>query len=47
MDVPTLSSSAVAKAIKPFRKHHDSEVSALASELFKSWKAVAAAAGVQ
>ena len=47
MDVPTLRTSGVAKAVKPFRKHSNAEVAALASKLFKSWKAVAAAAGVQ
>lgn len=47
MDVPTLSSSGIAKAVKPFRKHSDAGVAGLASELFKSWKAVAAAAGLQ
>ena len=46
MDLPTLSTSGVAKAIKPLRKHGNAEVAAMAGKLFKDWKAVAAAAGV-
>ena len=46
MDVETMSSSGIAKAIKPFRKHSNADVAGLASKLFKSWKGVAAAAGV-
>ncbi len=47
MDVETMSSSGVAKAVKPFRKHSNADVAGLASKLFTSWKAVAAAAGVR
>ena len=47
MDVPTLSSSGVAKAVKPLRKHSSAEVAAKANALFKSWKRLAYKAGVQ
>ena len=47
MDVPTLSSSGVAKAVKPLRKHSSAEVAAKANALFKSWKLLASKAGVQ
>ena len=46
MDLRTLSTAGVAKAVKPLRKHGNAEVAAMASKLFNDWKVVAATAGV-
>jgi hypothetical protein len=45
MDLPTLQHSGVAKAVKPLRKHEETEVAALAKRLFDLWKAVAIKSG--